>query len=314
MNQTLYRVSSAVNTTENLDELLIALGAEDQTIQPTGQGWGSRRSVSSYMYNHIGHFGAAAEALAKSLFFGGVTHRFPKLRVAFLEAGAAWATAEPTRNTAPTVRLTPRRTTTANNSAKVTPSMNQMSNRTICAGICSGVMTDTTPMIDWFEQQHPAHPVMPPDPVQAFVCRLIEDYADEWLWRPAMHYRWHYPAGAHLISRWLADEVMGQMPLPHFAKRWMLRRRQRTGYTTGDGITPAAVAGVEAIYLRTLEQLLKHLRKKGPKGLVVLPYFCMVDRRKALHRRISDDFRTFGGRTFAILGPAYGSITDDGRR
>jgi cellulose biosynthesis protein BcsQ len=40
--------------------------------------------------------------------------------------------------------------------------------------------------------------------------------------------------------------------------------------------------------LRTLVQLLRHLKKKGPKGLTVLPYFCMVDRRKALHRRIAD--------------------------
>lgn len=57
----------------------------------SGMGWGSRRSISTYMYNHIGHFAAAAEALAKSLFFGGVTYRFPALRVAFLEGGSAWA-------------------------------------------------------------------------------------------------------------------------------------------------------------------------------------------------------------------------------
>ena len=56
-----------------------------------GMGWGSRTSVSNYMYNHIGHFAAAAEALAKALFMGGVTRRFPRLRFAFLECGAAWA-------------------------------------------------------------------------------------------------------------------------------------------------------------------------------------------------------------------------------
>jgi predicted TIM-barrel fold metal-dependent hydrolase len=54
-------------------------------------GWGSRQSITSYMYNHIGHFGAAGEALCKSLFFGGVTRRFPELRVAFLEGGVHWA-------------------------------------------------------------------------------------------------------------------------------------------------------------------------------------------------------------------------------
>jgi predicted TIM-barrel fold metal-dependent hydrolase len=61
------------------------------TFHSPGQGWGSRRSVSSYVYNHIGHFAAAAEALCKSLFLGGVTRRFPQLRFAFLECGTGWA-------------------------------------------------------------------------------------------------------------------------------------------------------------------------------------------------------------------------------
>jgi predicted TIM-barrel fold metal-dependent hydrolase len=61
------------------------------TTHSTGQGWGSRRSVTNYMYNHIGHFGAAGEAMCKALFFGGVTRRFPSLKFAFLEGGVSWA-------------------------------------------------------------------------------------------------------------------------------------------------------------------------------------------------------------------------------
>jgi len=61
------------------------------TTHSTGQGWGSRRSVSNYMFNHIGHFGAAGEAMCKALFFGGVTRRFPSLKFAFLEGGVSWA-------------------------------------------------------------------------------------------------------------------------------------------------------------------------------------------------------------------------------
>jgi predicted TIM-barrel fold metal-dependent hydrolase len=61
------------------------------TTHSVGMGWTSRSTTSSYMYNHIGHFASASEALAKSLFFGGVTRRFPELRVGFLEGGAAWA-------------------------------------------------------------------------------------------------------------------------------------------------------------------------------------------------------------------------------
>lgn len=60
------------------------------TTHSAGMGWTSRSSWSSYMYNHIGHFASASHALAKSLFFGGVTRRFPDLRVGFLEGGAAW--------------------------------------------------------------------------------------------------------------------------------------------------------------------------------------------------------------------------------
>jgi predicted TIM-barrel fold metal-dependent hydrolase len=52
-------------------------------------GFTDRASVSNFMYNHAGHFAAAAEALAKSLFFGGVTRRFPRLRVALLEGTVA---------------------------------------------------------------------------------------------------------------------------------------------------------------------------------------------------------------------------------
>ena len=60
------------------------------TTHSSGMGWTSRRSISNYQYNHIGHFASAGEALCKSLFFGGVTRRFPTLKFAFLEGGSAW--------------------------------------------------------------------------------------------------------------------------------------------------------------------------------------------------------------------------------
>ncbi len=116
-------------------------------------------------------------------------------------------------------------------------------------------MTDTTKTIQWFEGQLPGNPVVPSDPVQRFVSLLIEDYADEWLWRPAMHFRWHYPAGANLLSWLIVEELVRSMPLPAPFKRWVFRTRQRGGYTRGDGITAAAVPGVEAIYTNTLAHL-----------------------------------------------------------
>lgn len=55
-------------------------------------GRGTRASYSRHQYNMLGGFAEGGEAVCKSLFFGGVTRRFPDLRFGFLEGGAAWAT------------------------------------------------------------------------------------------------------------------------------------------------------------------------------------------------------------------------------
>lgn len=54
-------------------------------------GWDGHRSPTNYMFNHLGFFAQPAELLCRSLFLGGVTARFPKLRIALLEGGASWA-------------------------------------------------------------------------------------------------------------------------------------------------------------------------------------------------------------------------------
>lgn len=51
---------------------------------------GLRLSPTNFTYNHIGHFAAASHAVAKAIFLGGVTRRFPNLNFAFLEGGAAF--------------------------------------------------------------------------------------------------------------------------------------------------------------------------------------------------------------------------------
>jgi predicted TIM-barrel fold metal-dependent hydrolase len=48
-------------------------------------------SISSYVFNHIGFFEQRMHRLCKSLFMGGVTRRFPTLKIAFLECGVGWA-------------------------------------------------------------------------------------------------------------------------------------------------------------------------------------------------------------------------------
>jgi predicted TIM-barrel fold metal-dependent hydrolase len=50
-------------------------------------------SITSFTYTHLGSFVQMMYPLAKSLFLGGVTNRFPGLPIAFLECGVSWACA-----------------------------------------------------------------------------------------------------------------------------------------------------------------------------------------------------------------------------
>jgi predicted TIM-barrel fold metal-dependent hydrolase len=61
------------------------------TFHTGGRGFGLRNSPTNFTFNHIGHFASAGHAVAKALFLGGVTRRFPDLRFAFLEGGVGWA-------------------------------------------------------------------------------------------------------------------------------------------------------------------------------------------------------------------------------
>ena len=58
-------------------------------VHSPGMGFSDRQSPTNFSYNGVGHFAAAGVGLAKSLFFGGVLRRFPRLRVAVLEGGVA---------------------------------------------------------------------------------------------------------------------------------------------------------------------------------------------------------------------------------
>ncbi len=61
------------------------------TFHSGSRGIGLRMSPSNFVYNHIGHFAAASEAVCKAIFMGGVTRRFPTLKMGFLEGGVGWA-------------------------------------------------------------------------------------------------------------------------------------------------------------------------------------------------------------------------------
>jgi glutathione S-transferase len=115
-------------------------------------------------------------------------------------------------------------------------------------------LVDTTLIIEHLERVHPAPRVTPHAPVVAFVSVLLEDYADEWLWRPAMHYRWSFPETARLMSGRLAEHV-SERRAPEWLKRRFWRHRQYGTFVRGDGVTASTRAAVEASYLDTLDAL-----------------------------------------------------------
>jgi len=114
-------------------------------------------------------------------------------------------------------------------------------------------LVDTTLILEHLERVVPEPALAPRAPAVAFVSVLLEDYADEWLWRPAMHYRWSFPENARLMSAWLAEHV--DRPVPGWLKRWYWRRRQLGTFVRGDGVTDGTRAAVERTYLGTLAAL-----------------------------------------------------------
>ena len=119
-------------------------------------------------------------------------------------------------------------------------------------------MSDSTPIIAWYEHEGAAGSapsVYPEDPALRFLALLIEDYADEWLWRPAMHYRWSYKLDREHISRLLAEEQGADTRVPVFLRKSRIASRQLNGFVKGDAVTAATWDHVEAGYLRLLERL-----------------------------------------------------------
>ena len=123
-------------------------------------------------------------------------------------------------------------------------------------------MTDTTPMIEWFEAQNPAPAILPDDPVQAFVCKLIEDYADEWQWRPAMHYRWSYRESSKLLARQITDSMGRDLKVPNWLIRHRIENRQRKNFVERDGVSQQTWGHVEQSYYRLMDFLREVLRRR----------------------------------------------------
>lgn len=115
-------------------------------------------------------------------------------------------------------------------------------------------LVDTTLIIDHFERVRPEPALRPRSASIGFVSLLIEDFGDEWLWRPAMHYRWSFPENARLMSAWLAEHV-AERRAPAWLKRRYWRHRQLGTFVRGDGVGAATRNAVEKTYLDLIDAL-----------------------------------------------------------
>lgn len=123
-------------------------------------------------------------------------------------------------------------------------------------------MSDTTPILCHFENAHTANPIIPDDPVVRFIAFLIEDYADEWLWRPAMFYRWWYRHDREYAASVLTDELTGHLRLPRFARKRMITRRQVNHYIHRDGGNEATRPHIEQGYANALAAMSSMLENR----------------------------------------------------
>ena len=113
-------------------------------------------------------------------------------------------------------------------------------------------LTDTTPMMQWLEKKHPHPSVFPEDPALRFVALLIEDYGDEWLWRPAMWWRWVPKVSRITLGRQIAQLYSKWLTIPlgfYFANR------QLNEWLWNDGVDKANSGKVRDMYFRELEFL-----------------------------------------------------------
>ena len=91
--------------------------------------------------------------------------------------------------------------------------------------------------------------------MSAFFCRLVEDYADEWLWRPAINSRWQNEVDRHYYQRLFPQEFVGFKGLLLKINQKLINRHMHKTFLEGDGITESNREHVWSIYTNTLKRL-----------------------------------------------------------
>ena len=106
---------------------------------------------------------------------------------------------------------------------------------------------DTTPLAHALEAAHPGvRSIVPPDPAAAFLCHLIEDFADEWCTKLMFHYRWHDAEAARWGARFVVTDVRPELSGPALEQAVATFYERQRGRRELVGCGPANAALLES--------------------------------------------------------------------
>lgn len=107
------------------------------------------------------------------------------------------------------------------------------------------VLTDSTPLLRWLEARHPAPRALPEDPRVLFLSELVEDFADEYMPRFSMHYRWGNAISRETLSHRIARRLAYGTPVdPRDLAPGVLARQ--SGFDVHLGLDEATRSDVDA--------------------------------------------------------------------
>ena len=118
---------------------------------------------------------------------------------------------------------------------------------------------DSTPLAHALEARHGARSVVPADSADAFLCHLIEDFADEWVTKLMFHYRWYYAADADFAQAWIVDEHQPGADANRRAQAMAYMRERQQGRMALVGCTPDNAPIIEESFADLLAALEPHL-------------------------------------------------------
>ena len=114
---------------------------------------------------------------------------------------------------------------------------------------------DSTPMIRAIEAAHPERAIVPQDEADAFLCWLLEDFADEWGTKIMFHERWAYAADRDVNARSIVGE--GGLAAPEQALRQAAEafRDRQVGRMALVGCTPENAPAIGASAVQVFDAL-----------------------------------------------------------